>query len=712
MFENNHLAAGKLSNGNAILTVVIPIRATPTRNISERIPFCLQDKSLNRNKIKFIVVDDGSGESDKLKHQRVCQENDIHYIYLDNSCEEVCISKARNVGSMHATTEYLMFMDVDLYPYDGFYDALLNEIEIQNLSQYCNDFIMIGVIYLTKKEGVEAFFNTKRKKRKNFFIQKLLEADNRKIEKFSTGTSVCIYNRYSYLSHGGYDEEFKNWGYEDLEFNIRKIRSSHKFQLPERFKENYEHFQTISEYVGWKSVYRLYGDITFQKGIVLFHIWHEVNHNSDYFSGTQRNWNLFEKKIAEYAINGKEPEPLPSLNNGSTLVFSKTNPFVYNRKILPQLGVIYYQDEGEFDATSILSYIKSNKIDRVLMFEPYAVPHRLKLYKSLKRHGIDVIKTGRGTLNDSIFYDWNDFDIESSSYNAIYWNHDLQEHEIERVKDYISKERQTSFSLDNQNEVVEENNPKNRLGVPSGNKVLFVPLQNPSDAAIKHFCGPIESYANFIELLKEVTSTLNKQWSMVIKNPSEEKKIFSVNGALYSDESTKDLIAIADAVLLINSDAGLLSMLWGKPVYYCGKIFYGDDHINREVKSSKELISGLYTNFQPDMDTIYRLLYYLLEEFYSFGKFTTEEVILENRDKMTITREIDFYKVRNIDTHKLNYYIENKARISDNSLLFDRYKNIQKPEPQQSDLWQKIKLHIRKIPYVGTGLLYLKRIIP
>ncbi len=662
-------------NKKAILTVIIPIRATKSRDISKRLKYSISDKQLNKEKVEFLVVDDGSSEQEHLNHKKICDELNIKYIYIQSQDSNICMSRARNIGAIHSISKYIMFMDVDLYPYNGFYNDVLNEIKISNLDNYANDFLMFGAIYLTKELGNNLFFNTDEDLRKNLLLHKLFEDDKDYIEKFSTGTSVNVYNRYNYLSHGGYDEDFEKWGYEDLEFNCRMIYSSRKFPMPSNHFLDYQNFQNIVQYKGWKSIYRLFGDMSFHKGIVLFHIWHEVDEQSDYIQGKEKNKELFEKKQKAFFYKAEEPEALPSLNRGSTLLFSKTNPFIYNRKTLPLLGEVHYLDENKSSVASILEYIKVNTISRVLMFNPYGTDKRLELYKLLRKEKIEVIIAERGALRDSVFFDYNGFNAESSSYDAIHWDKELNKKQEKIVLDYIEEEKSIDKSLEKQSTRIGKEQLKKELNIKSYEKVLFVPLQRPSDTVITYFCGSIGTYENFINLVQEVVNTISKDWKVVIKKHPLEDEAWKIENAIYSSHNIKDLLDTADAILLINSGVGLLGILWDKPVYYCGDVFYSDDRINKNVTSSKQLLNYLEKEFKPDTKIVHRFLYYLLDEFYSFGTFGTKEIRWKDGGRMTVTNSIDFYKIRNIVKDKINYYNGQRARISHQSVLFDRYKN-------------------------------------
>ncbi len=283
------------------------------RNIAERLLFCISDPRLDHLDLEFIIVDDGSTLQEKNKHESICKLHSISYIYLDTLDKPVNMARARNVGVTHASGKYIMFMDIDLHPYLGFYTDILDEIKFEKFEKFFNDLIMISVMYLTQEKGNTLFFNTDESNRKALFLEKLKENDKSIIEKFSTGTSVAIYHKSRYLELGGYDEDFYEWGYEDLEFNLRMMCASNRFPIPDDFHLDYKTFQTIDEYRGWKSLYKRYGEITFEKGIVLFHIGHDVDKNSDYVAGYEKNRQKFIKKISKLCLKSKKTSKKDSL---------------------------------------------------------------------------------------------------------------------------------------------------------------------------------------------------------------------------------------------------------------------------------------------------------------------------------------------------------------------------------------------------------------
>ena len=659
------------------LTVIVPVRYSESRDIIERLNYLLQDRLLEKyiDKVSFIVVDDGSSTVAHEKIKAKAEDLGMSYLYVDASDRPFSIARARNIGAMYARSTHIMFMDVDLYPYDGFYRDLINEIEIQNLNKFANDFIMVGVIYLTKL-GVEQYFQYGSDIRKNMGINWLLEEKDQLIEKFSTGTSVCIYNRDIYLANGGNDESFNEWGYEDLDFNLRMIRQSRKFPMPQLICDDYKNFRHITEYKGWKSAYRLFGDMTFQKGIVLFHIWHDVDESSSYMkTGRERNRRLFQERCESFHDKKYLLSPLPDPYEGKTLSFGRSNPFVANKSILPKLGIIYYKSENIFTTSSLLQYIQDHHIDRVLFFNPYASDHRLELYNIIKENNIPYIVAERGALRDSVFFDPNGFNAESSSYDAVNWDMPLSSEEYELVSDYIKEEKSLSVSLEEQAKRKSLSSLYSDLNVPLDKKILFVPLQRPSDTVIKYFCGDLGTYDSFLSLIQDVANNIPPEWVVVLKKHPLEDNYPQIDGVIFSEANIKDLIEISDSILVINSGVGILSLLWEKPVMYAGEVFYGDDRMNKKVSAYEDVLRILDSSFQPDHETLYRFLYFLIARFYSFGKFTTTQIPWEDGGRMTITKEIDFYQIRNLGKRELNMYVERDVRIKSSSILFDRYKN-------------------------------------
>jgi predicted glycosyltransferase involved in capsule biosynthesis len=288
-----------------ILTIIIPFRISENRtDIRERILHINMDEKFPKEFIDVIFVDDNSENNDELQEIiNTIEKNDFKYVKVPTFNKNINMSKARNIGVKNADTEFIMIQDLDLMPYEGFYENVLEEIIIQDLENNHNKFIMFPCIYLTE-EGNHVFEKMNNKLKRNFFIQKaIIEKDEYLIEKVSSGTSITVFNKSYYNKLGGYDESFENWGNEDIDFNMRAILDNCLFEAPINIDMDKRNFINIYEYKGWKSLYRLYGDSTAVKGLYMFHNWHIVNGNSKYQSQRLQNKEKFTGKLIKYIKN-------------------------------------------------------------------------------------------------------------------------------------------------------------------------------------------------------------------------------------------------------------------------------------------------------------------------------------------------------------------------------------------------------------------------
>lgn len=677
---NHSISCSILKDKEFLLNVIIPVRVTKNRtDILDRLEYPLIDQNLPKS-VNFIVVDDGSTYeySERLKEK--CLEVGFDYIHIDSELKPWCLPRARNIGAMYSKSKYIMFQDVDLLPYNRFYEDVIGEIKTQELDRHIDNFLMIGVIYLNDQLSTEYIKNSAVPSIKNEYIQKLYNGDSG-IEKFSTGTSVNVFNREYFLIRGGNDEDFIQWGYEDIEFMTRCIRLNKRFPLPEEFGRDISNFSNITEYKGWKSIYRLFGDMTFMKGIVMFHASHPVDDNSDYQQHKHENRKLFEKKQLQFARDGIEPDALPDLSKGVKTLIFRSNPYVFSREIRPRLGEVYHVDEAAFESSDeIFNFMASEGITQVLFHNPYSNNRMIDIYHQCREKGITYYVAERGGLRGSFFYDRNGFLSDSSSYDPANWDVDISDENKASTVEFIQKEISASDALEKQGERIGPAALKKKLKIKSKHRVIFVPLQRPSDSVITYHCGDIGSYDNFIKLINDLSHVLPHTWSIVVKkHPLEDSTPDLSEKIIIADEQThvNDLIELAEHVLLINSGVGLLSMLYMKSTIYAGNAYYGHNGLNNKATTVSDIQSIIDSNFKPEKEKIIKFISYLINDFYSFGDFKNREVRLDNGQgpRITATVGINFNTIRGLGGNELNFSNRKTPYVRfENSILFDRYK--------------------------------------
>ena len=655
-----------------MLTVAIPVRWSDERSdILTRLSFPKMDDV--PADVEILIVDDGSPQILAEKLEAVCNELGYSYHRLESEHLPFSIGRARNAAAQCGLSPYLMFQDVDLMPYPGFYQDVLRECEVARLDESVDNFLMFGVIYLTE-QATEEFKATRPEIRRQKFIQRLLEDDKSSVEKFSTGTSVTVWRRDYFLAAGGNDPDFNGWGYEDLEFACRAIRRRKKFPLPSEFTLDYRNFQTIVEYKGWKSIYRLFGDMTFQKGMVMFHAWHPVQENSSYMIAKKKNRLLFEKKLSEFRDKGIEPEPLPMLGSGKSLVF-RNNPWVTNRWARPYLGEVVHVDEDYLCPDSLMSFLPESDFTRVVFHNPYANERMRVLYETVRANNFPFIVVERGALPDSVFFDPRGFNADSASYDESRWNHPLSEEKRRATLQYIQDAVSNDDSLEEQPTRLGTASLRRRLNIAAGKKILVAFLQRPTDTVIQHFMGPLGSYDEFLRLLARLPYTLPTDWVLVVKQHPLEIEEARIPGAIGADAfNTKDLLEACDAMIAVNSGVGVLGLLFNKPVLHCGEAFYGFPGVSQQVLSDED-VGRAVTSFKPDREKVIRFVSYLINDFYSFGKFTTRKVRWHDGSLMTATTGIDFYTLRMPGCREVRREIREAVEVSSASILFDRYRS-------------------------------------
>ena len=316
---------------------------------------------------------------------------------------------------------------------------------------------------------------------------------------------------------------------------------------------------------------------------------------------------------------------------------------------LADLGQLTYVDESSFEAPGdCLDLVRERAFDVVVMPNPYGNERRLSIYRLLHECKVPVIVFDRGGLPGTWFFDVG-FNADSATYHAAAWDRPISDTQRARVQDYVQSVRADLAPLEEQGPRIGATRLRQQLGL-GDRKVLFVPLQRPSDTTVRFFSAPMENFGAFVDLVTQVerlTATLLDDWVVVAKRHPLETSRPNMAVTFAPDEThINDLIELADAVLVLNSGTGLLSLCWNKPVLIAGTAYYADPRLNCRVKSAGDVVSALSALRTPDGETRARFIHHLISSVYSFGTFRTERVKQTDGAWRNITRHIDFDEVR------------------------------------------------------------------
>jgi predicted glycosyltransferase involved in capsule biosynthesis len=658
------------------ITVIISLRLNEAHGDAlDRLSYVKHDETWERY-ARVMVVDDGSPAGFAVHLEKRCAELGYDYLRLETENRVFSIGRCRNQGAMRARTRYIFFQDIDLIPPNGFYEKLAREISIVGLSEHNNNMIMIPVAYLTET-ATEVYLADDRPGKFQRYMDGVIRRDRSVFEKFSTGTSACLYDRLYYLACGGNMEEFSGWGFEDLEFNTRMTLDSGRYPEPDDWLEDISSFDLQTSYRGWKSAYRLFGDRSFLKGLLLFHAWHPVVMETSYRRRKENNRKIFLANMKHFFKTREHPTPLPAPERGKTLLFRK-NAFTFSHELRPLLGEVKLADENSFASKKdFLSFFKKGGFDRILFHNPYANEQMKRLYDWARQAELPFFVAERGALNGGVMFDPTGFLADSAMFDECKWNVSLDAEYKNRIREYVRQERSRVELLEAQGNRTPAISLREKLNITEDEKILLVCLQRPNDTATRFFDGEMGGYQDFVKAVGKLSRQLPENHVMLVKVHPLEREFPDVEGQDASKYHLYDLFDIADRLIVYNSGAGVQALMWDLPVITCGHAFYDHRELTCHVSSYDELkMVALEEKPRLNQQARLRFLSWLVDDYYSFGIFTTRQTRMDNGDRMTSTMRIDFEILR-FDGFEGKYYRGDDVLDNWQSMLFDRY------------LWQK-----------------------
>ncbi|PPE69730.1 glycosyltransferase [Caldimonas thermodepolymerans] len=669
------------------LSVIVPFRADPSSPyLVERLEgLCKCFK--NTREVEFIVIDSGSPTELRKNISSICEENGVRYIHHDTAGQVFSIGAARDYGVTHATGRAVTFLDVDLRFSDDFFDRLVRFMSSYGISRQKKKFFTVPCLYLTQ-EGTDEFLASCEDQRMLDFYLRWLDGDNHAIQNMAPCSSVMVVDRLHYLSVGGHRPEFRGHGYEDFELYHRLMVE--EGALP-RARDYYHDTKTwdTATYRGFRSQLSLLGRHAMMANIFVIHLWHPRPRSNSFYANLAANREIWLEFFRKFDSNRQHPSPLVSTGArfGKFIMFGKprTAPADCLKDVLPILGEVLFVNEQDFvdDEMRLLdadlaALIEQHGVQAMLFPNPYANPARLEVYDWCRRTGFPYLCWERGALPDSWFFDNRGFNFDSASYAEQNWQRDLTSDERSAVIRYINEVLTGANTLERQGLRISGEGLAAKLRV-GGRKVLFVPLQRPSDTVIRHFAGGVGSQEAFLEFIDEAAEKLNRRgWVVLCKKHPLESEVPTLQHAQLVPDDTHfiDLLELADAVAVINSGVGVYAAMMGKPCYVFGNAFYAFQGINQcaSAVDPAAFCSQVTSSYTVDMERVYQFIHYLRNDFYSFGRPSTKIRQEKDGSLRNITTGIDFYEIRIPGMHPVIYQRPEERRISTGSPLFERFR--------------------------------------
>ncbi len=640
-----------------MITAVIPVRLSVERLYDETRRITRIVQSIPKDYFKVLIIDYGTVSERSYELSDIAENFDHVDIYrVDSEGLPFSIGRARDIGAQQSTTDIIMFHDIDFLCSKKTYHRLFEEVERRKFDKRGYDFLCVPTIFLTI-HGTELYLDGYESGNGYHVDQSIhdyaLKGRRQYVKHVALGSSATVMNRYYYLTTGGHDPSFVGHGAEDFEFYHRVARETPRSGRPKKYYENITQFD--GRYEGFRSFFALYGADVFMRGISMVHLEHPRREATDKsYRRSQNNFKLLQRRMKETDAGGCQLAPLSdprSSHKTLVMVDPHSKPAKAIRQVLPALGVYDWFPERWFEtAEDLLSVIQKRGFTQVFFLNPYGNPHRQELYAAVKKNKIPFIVFDRGALPDSWFFDRGGFLGDSDSYSESLWNKPLDSTKESKIKVWLDNFRDSDNTLEHNG--IRRSSEYWRSCFSLGEReVIIVALQRPNDTATRIFAGPVESTEQFNQWIGGLAKHINPaEVVILVKRHPLESEQPDIEGVLFVPDDTHvhDLIELADRVVVINSGVGLLALAFGKPVIVCGNAFYAHPGLAYQANSFDELLDLSGAKLDVDEAALYKYLYYLVFNFYSFGKSGYETAKDSDGKAIKIVSKIEFSYIRNV----------------------------------------------------------------
>lgn len=190
-------------------------------------------QTLPRSQFTLTIVDDGSTEQVKLIVQRFSGLLPLRYMRLERSGR----AAARNAGARAGSGDLLVFCDADRIPRTGFLASHLKR------ARQCGESIITGQV---REMYVPDLANHRMKARQQAIaerqdripqycqlIYRLFDSEGNTSSPVAWAAALSgnlAVPRAVFEEVGGYDEDFREWGFEHFEFGYRGFRMGKPFR--------------------------------------------------------------------------------------------------------------------------------------------------------------------------------------------------------------------------------------------------------------------------------------------------------------------------------------------------------------------------------------------------------------------------------------------------------------------------------------------------
>lgn len=254
-------------------------------------------------------------------------------IISDNSGDaEVNTSHLRNVAFDNVITEFLVLLDVDIWP-----DLRLIEKYRLKVANNEKPYYMLPCLYLTKRgsKDLTDFKTTTDDLKSRFF-----RFSRKEFLHLASPSSVTVMKSKDYSAIGRFNASYYGHGYEDFDFMMRLAKHHQKLDnAPDMLLDKTARSPLFS--VGFR---RYLGapclEALLEKDIV-FHLHHKKPSNENYSAARTRNYEKF-KNLHEHSVGGVG-------NDDPTLITTFAKLCIEKQKDISEFSIYFDNKPGHID---------------------------------------------------------------------------------------------------------------------------------------------------------------------------------------------------------------------------------------------------------------------------------------------------------------------------------------------------------------------------
>ncbi len=642
------------------ISVVVPFRKNERLgHLEERLRDLIESRS-QHPQVEWLLADASSSDVNGIELEHFCQEHAVRYV-TEPQEQFFSLGKIRNFGASHATGDLLCFYDIDLRVEEDFWQRLLTLCNDPHVFCTQRTVISIPCLYLTEI-GTDEYRPIK--SITSWLISEGKDHNRRLCKLLAPCSSFIILNRLHFLSLGGYDERYCGHSFEDFELLHRLLRIEGRYSDPPDYYEDSTSWNPENNF-GFRTKFLQVGSYALEQNLIALHLWHEHPKYDAFYQSRGKNRELLSNSMREFDEAGRHPNApiasIPATGGRKFLFLGQEGSHSYQTLMgaMPLVGAVHMQSEYDFfdpvanrlKVDGLRSYLESAKIELMLFPNPHRNPARRALFQWCRKEDFPYLVFERGGLPDSWFFDSFGFNSDSRSYDPSLWDRILTTTQKDNVRKYIRETLKGDKTLEPQGERVGMDLLRQKLAIPESKKILFVPLQRPSDTVTTQFAGVAGSFDEFTKFINRLADRLSSDdWVVVCKRHPYEAENPVIPNARFADPSDHicDLVVLSDAIAVMNSGVGLYAIMAGKPCYAFSDSYYGHHGL---VQCPSELdvnaFAGMLARpFSPDSARAERFVHYLAFEFYSFGAATYTDWIAEDGATRKAATAIDFRTVR------------------------------------------------------------------